>query len=88
MLKVRNGKAIRKLAWKTLRASKTRNLVAVLSITLTALLFTALFTIAMSINATYQESNFRQAGGYNHGTFKRLTEEQYNNLCCKDPEEH
>lgn len=80
MLKVRNGKAIRKLAWKTLRASKTRNLVAVLSITLTALLFTALFTIAMSINATYQESNFRQAGGYNHGTFKRLTEEQYNNL--------
>ena len=80
MLKVKNGKSIRKLAWKTLRASKTRNLIAVLSITLTALLFTALFTIAMSINATYQESNFRQAGGYNHGTFKRLTEEQYNKL--------
>ena len=80
MLNVRNGKSIRKLAWKTLRASKTRNLVAVLSIMLTALLFTALFTIAMSINATYQESNFRQAGGYNHGTFKRLTQEQYDEL--------
>lgn len=77
---VRNKKIIRQLSWKSLKANRTRNLVAILAIALTALLFTSLFTIAMSINEGMQQSNFRQAGGYAHGTFKRMTEEQYNTL--------
>ena len=40
------------------------------------MLFTSLFTIAMSINDSFQQGNFRQAGGDNHGTFKDLTEAQ------------
>ena len=79
-MKVRNRKVIRRLSWKSLSANRTRNLVAILAIALTALLFTSLFTIAMSINEGFQQANFRQAGGYAHGSFKKLTEAQYNEL--------
>lgn len=79
-MKVRNRKIIRHLSWKSLSANRTRNVVAICAIALTALLFTSLFTIALSINEGFQQANFRQAGGYAHGTFKRLTEAQYNAL--------
>lgn len=79
-MKVRNRKIIRHLSWKSLSANRTRNIVAILAIALTALLFTSLFTIALSINEGFQQANFRQVGGYAHGSFKRMTEEQYNAL--------
>lgn len=79
-MKVRNRKIIRRLSWKSLSANRTRNIVAILAIALTALLFTSLFTIAMSLNEGFQQANFRQAGGYAHGNFKKLTEAQYNEL--------
>ena len=80
MLKVKNRKAIGLLSNRSLRASRTRNIIAVAAIALTALLFTSLFTIAMSINDGFQQSNFRQAGAYSHGGFKYLSEEQFNDL--------
>lgn len=79
-MKVRNRKIIRHLSWKSLSANRTRNIVAICAIALTALLFTSLFTIALSINEGFQQANFRQAGGYAHGSFKKLTEAQYNEL--------
>ncbi len=80
MIKVPNGSCIRRLSRKTLLAAKTRNLIAVLAIALTTVLFTSLFTIAMSVNDGLQQSNFRRAGGYAHGSFKYLTEEQFDEL--------
>ena len=79
-MNVSNGKCVRHLAWKSLQASRTRNLIAIAAIALTSVLFTSLFTIAMSINDGFQQSNFRQAGGFSHGGFKYLTEEQFNEL--------
>ena len=76
-MKVSNGKCIRRLAWKSLKGSRTRNCIAILAIALTAVLFTSLFTIALSINEGLQQSNFRQVGGYSHGGFKYMTQEQY-----------
>lgn len=75
-MKVSNGSCIRRLSIRALLANRTRNIVAVLAIALTAVLFTSLFTIAISINEGIQQNNFRQAGGCSHGTFKYLTEEQ------------
>lgn len=75
-MKVSNRKCIRHLAWKSLLASRTRNLIAIAAIALTAVLFTSLFTIALSINEGFQQSNFRQAGGFSHGGFKYITEAQ------------
>ena len=79
-MKVSNRKCIRHLAWKSLLASRTRNLIAIAAIALTAVLFTSLFTIALSINEGFQQSNFRQAGGFSHGGFKYITEEQAEEL--------
>ncbi|HJA25116.1 MAG TPA: ABC transporter permease [Candidatus Fournierella merdigallinarum] len=79
-MNVSNRGCIRRLSLRSLLASRTRNLVAVLAIALTAVLFTSLFTIALSINEGIQQNNFRQAGGWAHGSFKYLTEEQFEEL--------
>ena len=75
-MKVSNRKCIRHLAGKSLLSNRARNLVAIAAIALTAVLFTSLFTIALSINEGFQQSNFRQAGGFSHGGFKYITETQ------------
>lgn len=75
-MKVQNRKCIWKLSRKSLWAYRKRNLIAIVAIALTTLLFTSLFTIALSINASYEAYQFRQCGGYNHGTFKDVTDEQ------------
>ena len=77
MIRVNNGASVRRLAWKSLRANRARNRVAALAIALTALLFTSLFTILMSMNEGAQQADFRRVGGYAHGGFKYLTHAQY-----------
>ncbi|MDO4261109.1 MAG: ABC transporter permease [Eubacteriales bacterium] len=79
-MNVKNRKCIRRLSLGSMKASRTRNLIAVLAIALTAMLFTSLFTIALSINQGFQESNFRQVGGISHGGFKYLSKEQFEEL--------
>ena len=76
MIKVPNKSCVRRLGFRYMRAARTRNIVAVLAIALTTVLFTSLFTIASSINYSFQQENFRQAGGDFHGTIKGLTWEQ------------
>lgn len=75
-MKVKNGSCIRHSSFKTLTAAKKRNIIAVLAIALTALLFTSLFTIVLSINETNQNYQFRSVGGYAHGAFKDVDEDQ------------
>lgn len=79
-MKVSNRRCVRHLAWKSLLASRTRNLIAIVAIALTTMLFTSLFTIALSINEGFQQSNFRQVGGFSHGGFKYMTQAQFNEL--------
>lgn len=76
MMKVQNQKCIRRLSRKSLYANRKRNLIAIIAIALTTILFTTLFTIVMSITASYEAYQFRQVGGYSHGTFKDVSEEQ------------
>lgn len=73
-------KCVRKLGVKSMRVSKSRNIIAIVAIMLTAILFTTLFTILFSINASVEEANFRQVGTYSHGEFKALSRNQYNNI--------
>ena len=79
-MKVANKKIIRKLSFNNLKTAKTRNIIAIFAIALTTLLFTSLFTISLSINQSIQEANFRQVGGWSHGSFKYLTQEQYDEI--------
>ena len=76
MIRVSNGKCIRRLGFRSMKAARTRNFVAVLAIALTTILFTSLFTIAASINYSYQQENFRRMGGDAHGAVKDITREQ------------
>lgn len=76
MTKVSNRKCVRLLGLRSMRAARTRNIVAVLAIALTTILFTSLFTIAASINYSFQQENFRQMGGDAHGAIKDITLEQ------------
>ena len=50
MQKVKNKGCIRRLSQRSLAASRGRNAIAVLAIALTAVLFTSVFTIALSMN--------------------------------------
>ena len=49
-MKVKNQKCIRRLSYKSLWATRKRNVIAIFAIALTTLLFTSLFTILMSLN--------------------------------------
>ena len=75
-MRVKNRKTIWNLSLRSFRASGKRNVIAAAAIALTTLLFTSLFTIVMSLNSSYQTYTFRQIGGYAHGTFKDVKEEQ------------
>lgn len=79
-MNVSNKKCIRRLALRRMRSSRSANIIAVLAIALTTVLFTSLFTIVMSMLYGYEQSNFRIAGGYAHGCFKYLTEAQFDDL--------
>lgn len=84
MIKVSNRKTIANLSRKSLKANRIRNIVAVLAIALTAILFTALFTVGGSLMKSMQESTMRQVGTSAHGGYKFLTQEQYDAVCA-DP---
>lgn len=75
-MKVNNKKCVRKIAKRCLLANKRRNVITMVAIILTAVLFTTLFTITLSINASYETSIFRQLGGKNHGTFKEVSDDK------------
>lgn len=81
-MKVKNKRCIRNLSFKQFKAAKTRNLIAIVAIALTTLLFTSLFTVAMSLNSSYEEYTFRQIGGFSHGTFKDVDESQIEALAA------
>ncbi len=84
MIKVSNGSCVRRLGFRSMKAAGARNTIAVLAIVLTTVLFTTLFTIAASIHYSYQQENFRRAGGDAHGTVKNITWEQAEQL-RRDP---
>lgn len=80
MMRVPNRKTIRRLALKSFQANRLRNIVAVIAMILTSLLFTSLFTAAIGVNNSFQQQTMREVGGSDHGNFKYLTEEQVKQL--------
>ncbi len=77
MNKIRNQGVINRIADRTRKAGKSRNIIAVLAIALTTILFTTLFTVGGSIVGKQQESTMRQVGGSAHAGFKYLTQKEY-----------
>lgn len=80
MLKVNSKRAVSRLSGRSFMASKSRNIIAVLAIALTTVLFTALFTIGSGMIENIQRQTMRQAGGDGMGVLKYITDEQYNRV--------
>lgn len=80
MLKVNSKKCIGRLSSRSLKNNRIRNIVAVTAIMLTAMMFTTLFTIGMSVMDSFQMSTMRQVGTSSHAGFKFLTQEQYDKI--------
>ncbi|MTI48940.1 MAG: ABC transporter permease [Firmicutes bacterium] len=80
MIQVQNRRVINRIAFKSFRSSKGRNLMAIIAIALTTVLFTSLFTIGIGIIESFQNQTIRQAGGDGHAVLKYITDEQYNNM--------
>ena len=85
MLNVNSRKCIRRLSGRSIKNNRTRNIIAVLAVILTAVMFTTLFTIGASIMDAFQLSTMRQVGTSSHAGFKFLTQEQYD-ILKDDPE--
>jgi len=80
MIMIANQKILRILAFRIFRANKSRNLIAILAIALTTILFASLFTIGSGMVETFQNETMRQSGGSAHASLKYLTKEQYNQI--------
>lgn len=69
---------------RTLAAKQKKNVVVTLAIILTAMMFTALFTIAGAMNKSFQESTMRQVGGQSMAGLKCILPKDYEKI-SKDP---
>jgi putative ABC transport system permease protein len=81
-MNVANKSIVRKLTARFLKAAKTRNIIAVIAITLTSVMFASVFTIGGNMLAAIQEQTMRQVGTSAHGGLKYLTREQYENFAA------
>lgn len=77
MYKINNKSTIKLLAGKSFAANRNRNLIAIIAIALTAILFTSLFTVGMGTLETFQRQTIRQSGGDGHAALKYINDEQY-----------
>lgn len=80
LLQNNNKKAIMKLSARYLKANRGRNLIAILAIALTTMMFTSLFTIGQGVLDVQQNQTMRQSGISAHGGFKYITWEEYDRL--------
>lgn len=77
-----NFKPISVLNRRMFRQNRGRNLVAVLAIVLTTLMFTTLFVLSQSMNRNLVEMAFRQSGYDAQVSFKSIAEEQAEKLAA------
>ncbi len=80
MLNVNSKKVIRRLSSRSFRANVSRNIIAVIAIVLTSILFTALFTVGSGMVENIQKQTMRQAGGDGMVHLKYITEDQFENI--------
>ena len=80
MKNVNNKKAINNIATSGIKAKLSKYVILVMAVILTSLLFSSLFSVGGSMVNEMQEGSMRQAGGSSHGSFKYLTEAEYDQI--------
>ncbi len=77
-----NTEISKKLARRSLKSGK--NSIAILAIMLSALLFTSLFTIALTLFTSLQQNEMRTSGSSAHGVIKHITADEYTRIASDD----
>lgn len=75
-----NQRIIRTLSNRSLKKNKMRNIFVLIAITLTALLFTTLFSLGSGMIQITEEQTMRQIGTRAHAGLKNVTMEQYEKI--------
>ena len=75
-----NGAVMKRLSGRYYKASKSRNIIAVIAIILTTILFTTIFTLGSGLLDTVHDQNIRKAGGDGQAALTYISDEVYNNV--------
>ncbi|MEG1566532.1 MAG: ABC transporter permease [Anaerovoracaceae bacterium] len=84
MVKVDSKNTIFQLAKEFNKANRGRNIIAIIAIVLTTVLFTSVFAGSFSILKSTMESEFRRAMDSSHISVKNLTKEQFDRVSAYD----
>jgi len=71
---------IKKLADRSFRANKMRNVIAIIAIALTAILFTSLFTLGIGVKESTRQANMILSGGDGHAKLIHMDEAEYETI--------
>jgi putative ABC transport system permease protein len=80
MFQNNNGAVAKRLARRSLHADKRRNIIAVIAIALTALLFTSVFTMGFGLVESIQRAAMVMSGGDGHASIKYVTDKEYGKI--------
>ncbi len=75
-----NGAVIKKMSGRYFRADKSRNIIAVIAIILTTILFTTIFTLGSGLMDTVHDQNIRKAGGDGQAVLNYISDEIYDDV--------
>ena len=75
-----NGAVVKKLSGRYFKASKSRNMIAIIAIILTTILFTTIFTLGSGLMDTVHDQNIRKAGGDGQVVLSYISDEVYNDV--------
>ena len=75
-----NRPIIKKLSRRYFKASKSRNIIAIVAIVLTTVLFTTIFTLGSGLIDTVQDQNIRKAGGDGQAVLNYISDEVFNDV--------
>ena len=75
-----NGAVIKKLSGRYFKAGKSRNIIAIIAIVLTTILFTTIFTLGSGLMDTVHDQNIRKAGGDGQAVLNYISDEVYNDV--------
>lgn len=67
----------KKIAGKSFRADKSRNIIAVIAIVLTSILFTSLFTLGTGMTESMHRADMILSGGDGHARIQEMSDEEF-----------
>ncbi len=75
-----NSAVIKKLSGRYFKAGKGRNVIAIIAIILTTILFTTIFTLGSGLLDTILDQNIRKAGGDGQAVINYISDEIYDDI--------